>query len=205
VAGAWIVADDLYAVAAGAASDMLRAFHRSHPLEPGAPVADVRRCVSAALEESMNPLDPGVAEALVDRLTDDGALVRSATTMRLPNHHVALDARADDVARLLQAVAADSGATPPPVGELIEMGFPRELIGAAIRAGVVVGLTPDIVMSPETVERAAEFVRRHGDDGVTVSEMRTALGTTRKYAVPLAEHLDRTGVTRRDGDRRYPA
>jgi selenocysteine-specific elongation factor len=91
------------------------------------------------------------------------------------------------------------------VGELIEMGFPRELIGAAIRAGVVVGLTPDIVMSPETVERAAEFVRRHGDDGVTVSEMRTALGTTRKYAVPLAEHLDRTGVTRRDGDRRYPA
>jgi selenocysteine-specific elongation factor len=59
-------------------------------------------------------------------------------------------------------------------------------------------------MAPETVERAAEFVRSHGTDGVTVSEMRRALGTTRKYAVPLAEHLDRTGVTRREGDRRYP-
>jgi selenocysteine-specific elongation factor len=28
------------------------------------------------------------------------------------------------------------------------------------------------------------------------------LGTTRKYAIPLCEYLDRTGVTRSDGDLR---
>jgi selenocysteine-specific elongation factor len=36
--------------------------------------------------------------------------------------------------------------------------------------------------------------------GVTVSEVREALGSSRKHAVPLLEHLDATGVTRRRGD-----
>jgi selenocysteine-specific elongation factor len=37
-------------------------------------------------------------------------------------------------------------------------------------------------------------------DGVTVSEVREALNTTRKHVVPLLGHLDATGVTRRRGD-----
>ncbi|HVM66484.1 MAG TPA: selenocysteine-specific translation elongation factor [Acidimicrobiales bacterium] len=36
--------------------------------------------------------------------------------------------------------------------------------------------------------------------GVTVSEVREALGSSRKHVVPLLEHLDATGVTRRRGD-----
>jgi selenocysteine-specific elongation factor len=41
--------------------------------------------------------------------------------------------------------------------------------------------------------------------GLTVAEIRDILGTTRKYAVPLCEYLDRAGVTRRDGDLRLLA
>ena len=37
----------------------------------------------------------------------------------------------------------------------------------------------------------------------TLSEIRELLGTTRKYAVPYCEYLDRTGFTRRDGDLRF--
>ena len=40
--------------------------------------------------------------------------------------------------------------------------------------------------------------------GATVAEIRDLLGTTRKYAVPLCEYLDRIGVTPRDGDLRVP-
>jgi selenocysteine-specific elongation factor len=36
--------------------------------------------------------------------------------------------------------------------------------------------------------------------GVTASQLREALGTTRKYLLPLLGHLDATGVTRRRGD-----
>jgi selenocysteine-specific elongation factor len=37
-------------------------------------------------------------------------------------------------------------------------------------------------------------------EGVTVSEVREALGTSRKYTLPLLAHLDATGLTRRRGD-----
>jgi len=33
-----------------------------------------------------------------------------------------------------------------------------------------------------------------------VSRFREALGTTRRYALPLLEHFDRKGITRRQGD-----
>ena len=39
-------------------------------------------------------------------------------------------------------------------------------------------------------------------EGATAAELRDAMGTTRKYAIPLLEHFDAQGVTRRDGDAR---
>ena len=41
--------------------------------------------------------------------------------------------------------------------------------------------------------------------GLTVAEIRDLLGTTRKYAVPLCEYLDRISLTRREGDLRFLA
>jgi selenocysteine-specific elongation factor len=38
--------------------------------------------------------------------------------------------------------------------------------------------------------------------GLTISEIREILNTTRKYAVPLCEYFDRIGFTRRQGDQR---
>jgi selenocysteine-specific elongation factor len=38
--------------------------------------------------------------------------------------------------------------------------------------------------------------------GATVAELRDLLGTTRKYAIPFCEYLDRIGLTRREGDLR---
>lgn len=38
--------------------------------------------------------------------------------------------------------------------------------------------------------------------GLTVAEIRDLLGTTRKFAIPLCEYLDRVGVTKREGDLR---
>jgi selenocysteine-specific elongation factor len=33
-----------------------------------------------------------------------------------------------------------------------------------------------------------------------MADLRDAWGTTRKYAVPYGEYLDRLGITRREGD-----
>ena len=40
------------------------------------------------------------------------------------------------------------------------------------------------------------------NEGVTVAEVRDALGASRKHVLPLLAHLDATGRTRRRGDYR---
>jgi selenocysteine-specific elongation factor len=46
----------------------------------------------------------------------------------------------------------------------------------------------------------AEFISNNGP--ATVSELRQALGSSRRVMVPLLERLDREGVTTRAGDKR---
>jgi selenocysteine-specific elongation factor len=50
-----------------------------------------------------------------------------------------------------------------------------------------------------------ELVRNRLLDGkgLMVADIRDILATTRKFAVPLCEYLDRAGITRREGDLRY--
>ena len=47
-------------------------------------------------------------------------------------------------------------------------------------------------------------VRARLADGApaTAAELKDAMGTSRKYAIPLLEHFDATGLTRRVGDAR---
>jgi selenocysteine-specific elongation factor len=49
-----------------------------------------------------------------------------------------------------------------------------------------------------------EAIETH-PEGVSVSEIRERLDTSRKFAVPFCEYLDRSGFTKRMGDRRVLA
>jgi selenocysteine-specific elongation factor len=49
----------------------------------------------------------------------------------------------------------------------------------------------------------ANFIERNGP--ATVSELRKALESSRRIMVPFLEKLDRDGVTRRMGDKRWLA
>ncbi|MEV0203462.1 SelB C-terminal domain-containing protein, partial [Nonomuraea sp. NPDC050691] len=58
-----------------------------------------------------------------------------------------------------------------------------------------------VVLLPGADQRAAELLRRLPQP-FTVSQARQALGTSRRVAVPLLEHLDRAGLTERLDDAR---
>jgi selenocysteine-specific elongation factor len=136
-------------------------------------------------------------------LSSTGEIVRSAATVRASEHRASLDDRDVDVDELLKAIGGEHEATPPTVRELQIAGFARDVIEAASRAGLVVRITPDLVVTPALAAREEGAARAAGE-GITVSAFRELLGTSRKYAVPLLEWLDRRGVTRREGDLRFP-
>jgi selenocysteine-specific elongation factor len=83
-------------------------------------------------------------------------------------------------------------------------GIDRAELRALQRDGLVVK-SDDVWFAASAITQAtdtvAELLAAH-PEGVTVSMVREALGTTRRYVVPLLVHLDATGVTRRRGDLR---
>jgi selenocysteine-specific elongation factor len=91
--------------------------------------------------------------------------------------------------------------TPPDPGSC---GADRQVVRDLVRRGLVVE-RDGAYFAAEAVDEAALVIARMlviSPDGVTVSNIRDELGTTRKHVLPLLAHLDATGVTRRRGDLR---
>ena len=82
-----------------------------------------------------------------------------------------------------------------------------DLIALATADGELVEISRDMYLHTDVHRELRETLRRvlASGRGITISEIREILETTRKYAVPLAEYLDRTGFTRREGDLRVLA
>jgi selenocysteine-specific elongation factor len=79
------------------------------------------------------------------------------------------------------------------------------LIALAVADGDLIAITSDYYLHAD-VDRSLQTALRErlaGSQGATLSEIREWLNTTRKYAVPYCEYLDRIGFTRRAGDLRY--
>jgi selenocysteine-specific elongation factor len=100
----------------------------------------------------------------------------------------------------LAALAAAPFSPPDPA----VAGVDRKLVRDLVVQGLVVE-RDGVYFAATAVEEAARTIAallEKSPEGVTVAEVRDALGTTRKHVLPLLAHLDATGVTRRRGDLR---
>jgi selenocysteine-specific elongation factor len=202
-AGEWLLRDGLLESVSTALTAHVDAFHQAHPLEEGEPLASARRVLAAALRPFTGPPEARLVEAVLLRLAADGRLKRTSTSVANPSHRPA-DRESDPmIQRLVEAIGSEP-AQPPTVKELVSQGIGRDAIDAAARAGLVVRVAPDLVFIPALIERAQAVVDAAGSAGITVSAFREALETSRKYALPILEWFDQRGVTRREGDLRYP-
>jgi selenocysteine-specific elongation factor len=83
----------------------------------------------------------------------------------------------------------------------------KDLFDVCVAEGLLVRITDEIYLHTDTEAEMRRLISEKlaAGSGLTVAEIRDLLGTTRKYAVPLCEYLDRIGVTRREGDLRFLA
>ncbi len=87
--------------------------------------------------------------------------------------------------------------TPPPPTDVH-----RDELRRLVQRGLVIE-QDGVYFAPSAVESAGRTLAQllaSQPEGVTVAEAREALGTSRKWAIPLLAHLDATGITRRRGD-----
>src|SRR5690606_22947947 len=96
----------------------------------------------------------------------------------------------------LEARLRGSPFAAPEREDLDRLGLGPAELAAAARVGRLLRLPDDVVLLPDAPARAMRELATLPQP-FTLSEARQALGTTRRVAVPLLEHLDGRGWTRR--------
>lgn len=82
-----------------------------------------------------------------------------------------------------------------------------ELLTMASENGDIVKANNEYYFHAEIIDDAKSKIRTAIEEsgGMTMSDIRTLIDTSRKWAVPLCEYLDDSGFTKRDGDLRILA
>ncbi len=199
--GGWLAHEGAVEPSTSHLVNEVRSYQEQQPLQPGMPIGDARTLIVSVMPRSSDR-SPDFADALIDRTVRIGLLVQTGASLRLPGQEVAQSER-PEIRALVDAVRSAEPA-PPTVKELVLLGHPLEVIRAACADGQLVRISPDLVLTPGYVAKAEQTVRELGANGasVSVSAFREALGTSRKYALPILEHFDQRGLTRRQGDAR---
>ncbi|HEX7379540.1 MAG TPA: selenocysteine-specific translation elongation factor [Pirellulales bacterium] len=153
-----------------------------------------------------------VIAAILNAMSRAGKLHESDRGVALPGRGPQLSKNEQKLLAEIVETFRLAGCEPPSVDDVRaattrNQQSVNQLVALAVAEGQLVEIGGGFLLHAEVErqlrERLAE--RMSGGAGRTVSEIRELLGTTRKYAVPICEYLDRNGFTRRAGDLRYLA
>ena len=178
------MADELAALVSG--------YLDAHPLEPGAPLQDIRSRIGAGGALVDRVLRQCVAD---QRLEVVGSLVRPA------GWAPKLSGRDREALSMIREKLRSAGREPPAAPELEASlgGAVPSLLRLLEREGEVVQVEPDRYYAADAIDRLFEELRTRMEPGRNYGpgELRDLVGVSRKYLIPLLEFCDRRGVTRR--------
>ncbi|MDI6103387.1 selenocysteine-specific translation elongation factor [Actinoplanes sp. NEAU-A12] len=183
-AGEWLVDPVVWKEWAAALRRAVDEWAVSNPLSPGLPPEAAARRAGIS-----DPRLIGALTAEAGLVLDSGGIRGRETGIRFP----------EPVRRALDEVRAGLREDPfgaPGAEDFARLGLSRQHLAAAVTAGVLYRVADGVYLLPGAI---AEAIRRliALEQPFTVSQAREAWGTSRRVAVPLLEHLDQQGATRR--------
>ncbi len=178
----------------------LAAYHTKQPLKPLMPLAELRA--------TFPPRMHGVLETTLRELSAKASVLIEADGLRLSAHTVTYSPELERTRCEVLLIYQNAGLKPPGANEAVEAmskrGFhgSEEVIESLLETGKLVALTHELAVHHEALRLAQQRLLGglQRSEGITISQARGLLGTTRKYLVPLFEFFDRQGFTVRRGD-----
>ena len=141
--------------------------------------------------------------AIISELTGNG-FVRAENKIARSSHRPSLPPDILPAAEKIRAALAEKPFDPPSRKDFSEDRHLHQALRFLIEQGEVVELNSEIVLLRDAVEQmrsaVVRFISGHGP--ATASQLRQAIGTSRRVIIPFLEYLDRAGVTQRIGDSR---
>jgi len=182
------------------ASTMLAGYFRKNRLAAAMPKAEA---VNQLLPQQARPL----GEIYLDWLSRRKILTVAGDQVNAPGREANLSKEESELSRSVLEIF-EAGGLAPPAPEDIRVATqakPQVLSGIVsfhVQRGDLARLPGDLIIAASAVTRVRRELEASGIDSFSVADFKERFGLTRKWAIPLLEHLDSIGVTRRVGNTR---
>ena len=185
--GDWLLSDAHASAVRRRMEQRVREHDGSDPLQPGVPVAALTQDLELPTLDVVAALVRPPLRIVEGRVTSGRAVV--------------LPRELEQALTVLRDELADDPFAAPTADRLRDLGLDSKAVAAAAKAGLLLRVTPGIVLLPGADAVAVKWLAELPQP-FTTSEARVRLETTRRVVLPLLEHLDRSGATRRLPDDR---
>jgi selenocysteine-specific elongation factor len=178
-------------------------FHRSNPLLAGIPKEDLRARTARGLR-------PEIFGSVLEEMVRAGELDLAGDSVMRAGRTVVMTAEEELAREQLESAFERAGLAVPRLADLlpslpVDPKRAGKLLQLLLRDRVLVKVAEDMVFHARAVARLREMLadyKQQRGEQISVAAFKELTGISRKYAIPLLEHLDRERVTRRVGDQR---
>ena len=169
----------------------LSIYHQANPLRLGMFRPELRSRVNVELSR----LDSVIAA--------DAGLVLESNLVRLSDHAIKFSDEQEAKAALVMRALAGQPFSPPSIAELNEKAG-EDVLRALRDLRKIVRVDENIAFAAESYDQLVSEIRSRIEEfgEIDAKTLRDKFGTSRKYAIPVLEHLDSLGITQRVGDSR---
>ncbi|WP_033387665.1 SelB domain-containing protein [Kibdelosporangium aridum] len=176
--GEWLFDPDRFQKLRQSLLEAVREYAARHPEDPAMP----------------KPVAAQVLGLPDRRLVEPLARASRGLGVRMLGGRLVLGPR-DALEKLIDDLAMEPFAAPEQP-RLNELGLTAKRLNAAVARGMLIRLADGVYLRPDAID-LAKAVLTELPETFTVAQVRTALRTSRRVAVPLLELLDARGVTER--------
>jgi selenocysteine-specific elongation factor len=199
IRGDWLVSSGFWGEQQRLLLDTLAAEHKAEPLKKGLPQAE-------AVAKLALPLQ--AVTAMIDELIAEKKILRSEDILALSSHKPMLSgSQAEMESRIIETIEKNPAA-PPTRAELLQtITGASNVLRYLLEQGKIVELPEAILLSAQQYragrQKVIEILKSKGQ--ISIQDLATATGFSRKYSIPFLTCLDQEGLTKRQENVRIPA
>ncbi len=183
-------------------------FHKREPLAKGISREALRESISAHLPTE-------VFLAVISVMESSGKILLDKDVVRQATYELELSAADLELSTRILTKYKDAGLEVPKLDEALDSSIAatkftpkqaRKFFQLLVDSGEIVKVTSELYFARDAIESLVVSLRQFADKSngclIDVAQFKELAGISRKYAIPLLEHLDREHITSRAGDKR---
>ncbi len=187
-----------------AAFTALEQWQAAHPLQPGITLETWR----GVMEKKLT-VTPEFMRDLSERLRARGRIEAVDQYWRIAGQGVRLNQQEAAAREKIESVFLQAGWRAPASADVlaqsgVDAGRAGQILQLLLRERILVSISSELILHREALAQMRQLLAEYKQHStrITIAEFKQLTGVSRKYAIPLLEHLDRMRVTRRAGDAR---